>query len=304
MKAQRNSINEITVMQSIRPAARCAACTGSELQFFTRRNNNDVYRCYSCHTLVVYPLPQGEVAIYDREYFSGAAHGHGYVDYDADKEVMRRVFLSYFSLLEQYGVARGRLLDVGAATGFFVAIAQAKGYAASGIEISDFAAAAGRKKGLAIHTGTLASVPFPKSSFEVVTLFDVIEHVQNPEADMKRVAELLVPQGLVVINTPDASSLYARLMGPRWHLIVPPEHLYCFSRAGMLALLDRVGFDVLQMTSIGKRFTIEYILHTIGRWLHVRPLVRFAKWLGWYAIGRAGLPINLRDNMFVIARKR
>ena len=292
------------MQQSLHTPSRCPGCQANAWRYLTRKNAYAVFRCRTCSTLSVGSSQGIPAAIYNKEYFSGATHGHGYVDYDADKAAMRDVFLSYFALFKRYGINKGKLLDIGAATGYFVQLALEQGFRASGIEISDYAAELGRQKGLDVATGTLRSVELPSSSFDVITLFDVIEHVEDPEADMQRVASLLVPNGFAIINTPDASSTYARLLGSKWHLIVPPEHLYCFSRRGFTQLLERVGLKVVLMTTIGKRFTVEYILQTLGRWLRMPFLIRFAGWLGRYAIGRIGLPINLRDNMFVIAQKR
>lgn len=296
--------SEPTAEQAISPQSPCVACGEKQWKFLTRKHNHNVYRCLSCGTLSVSPLPVASEEIYDQEYFSGGEKGFGYVNYDADKEVMREVFMKYFRLLQRFGVTAGRLLDVGAATGYFVRLATAQGFTAQGVEISDFAAQAARRAGLDVQTGTLASSAFPNEHFRVITMLDVFEHVLHPNEDLRRAHALLATRGLLLLNTPDAGSLYARLLGPRWHLIIPPEHLHCFTRRGLRQMLERHGFSVVLMTTIGKRFTVEYVLHTLGKWLSVPLFLAGAKRLGNTRVGKWSLPINLRDNMFVIAQKR
>jgi hypothetical protein len=110
--------------------------------------------------------------------------------------------------------------------------------------------------------------------------------------------------GLVIVNTPDSGSLYARIMGMKWHLIVPPEHTFLFSEKSMKELLEDHNLEIITITKIGKKFTAEYVVHTLYRWLGwgvwkhlLAVLSRHPK------IAKLSFPINFRDNMFVIARK-
>jgi 2-polyprenyl-3-methyl-5-hydroxy-6-metoxy-1,4-benzoquinol methylase len=195
-----------------------------------------------------------------------------------------------------------RLLDVGAATGFFLDIARKHGFQVSGVEISAFAAEEGRKKGIDMITGTLHQIP-QERSFEVITMFDLIEHVSDPRAEIALSKKLLTKDGLLVINTPDIGSLYARIMGRKWHLIVPPEHLYYFTRTNMKMLLEEEGFKVLSIGTVGKRFTLAYIFKTLYTWQKLSLWKHLSHWFERGKLANVALPVNLYDNMFVIARK-
>ncbi len=268
------------------------------------KNGFTLYRCGQCGFLFVYPLPEDTLVIYTGDYFQGASGGHGYLDYDRDKEPMRPAFEEYLKRLEQALGRKGRILDVGAATGFFLDIARQKGWDTAGVEPADFAAALGRKKGLDVRTGTLQDVEFPENSFDVVALWDVLEHLSDPRKAVSDVRRLLKPGGLFAFNTPDVDSLWAKSMGMNWHLIVPPEHIHLFGRRSAVRLLDTCGFDPLAVTTIGKTFTIQYIFQTLGHWLKVGLFERAANRLQGTTAGNLGIPINLYDNMFVIARMR
>ncbi len=278
----------------------CPLCGSSATALYAQKNNHDVYSCASCGFLFVSPLPES-VEVYDASYFSGAEKGFGYVDYDADKVPMIPTFNSYLELIKRAGIEKGTLLDIGAATGFFMSLAQEKGFEVSGIEVSDYAAEKGRKKGLNIQTGELAL--FPQGTFDVVTMLDVIEHTRNPKATLLEARRLLKIGGLLVINTPDAGSLVARTFGKRWHLIVPPEHLHYFSKKNMTEQLRQMGFEICVETTIGKQFTFKYIFKTLYAWQGFIVWKWLQNLFSYPLLSKMYIPLNLGDNMFVIARK-
>ncbi len=279
----------------------CHVCKGEVTEKFCSKNTHDIFRCTQCRLLFVHPLPQSTAEIYEADYFGGAQKGFGYVEYDADKEPMIPTFKAYLSHIRRLLGKEGILLDVGAATGFFVGLAKEEGFDARGIEISEHAAAKARAKGLDVQTGTLSDVA---GVFDCVTMLDVIEHVPDPRSEILKAAGLLKKDGVLVINTPDSGSLVARLLGKRWHLIVPPEHLYYFNRRTMKMLLEEAGFIVVSEKTIGKSFTPQYILKTLYKWTHVAAFDWLALFCQKTFLGRFSIPLNLHDNMFVIARKR
>jgi SAM-dependent methyltransferase len=279
--------------------ATCPLC-GSSARLWVTRFDHDVFRC-SCGLGFVYPLPDA-TTIYNEDYFTGAKEGFGYTEYDRDKEPMRPTFVSFIEKFRTFA-PKGRLLDVGAATGFFADIARKEGYDAEGVEISAYAAEEGRKKGLVMFTGTLSSVP-KTNPYAVITMFDLIEHVNDPLEELRSAAALLVPQGILVINIPDFSSATARLLGKHWHAIVPPEHLYYYTRANITAFLERAGFTVLEISAPAKRFTLPYIFKTAKKWTGHSLFETLEEWAMKSAIADRPIPLNLYDNAFIIARKK
>jgi dolichol-phosphate mannosyltransferase len=279
----------------------CPLCKTGKTKVFCEKNGYQIYVCAACRLKFVYPVPDA-TAIYSRDYFFGATGGFGYTDYDRDKEPMVPAFTEYLRRIEMLLPERGPLLDVGAATGFFLSLATRRGFEPHGVEISSYAAERAREKGIAVITGTIADLP-AEERFKVVTMLDVIEHVADPRSEIIRVHKLIAPKGLLVINTPDAGSLYARVMGKRWHLLVPPEHLYYFNRANMRSLLSKTGFDVITISTIGKKFTLPYIFKTLHAWQNFLLWKYLADFCSSGFLARISIPINLRDNMFVIARK-
>lgn len=284
-----------------RYSVQCPICKSDSCTFYTKKNGYDFYKCGACRLLYIHPTPSVPVEIYDQGYFDGAPKGYGYANYDEDKEPMRPAFLKYLSFIRSHIGTKGRLLDVGAATGYFVQMATEAGYEAEGIDVSEYAVSLGRKKGLRMRAIQLENV---QGEFDCITMFDLLEHVPDPRATLQKAHSLLRGGGILVINMPDAGSLVARVLGPRWHLIIPPEHVHLFDRRNIAALLKETGFEVNLTTTIGKRYTFKYIF----TFLHAITGFSPFGWLGTLFsrtfLSRLYIPINLRDNMFVIAIRK
>lgn len=200
------------------------------------------------------------------------------------------------------GPPNGRpLLDVGCYTGVFVEIAERHGWKAWGVEPSRWAVRKARARGLHVEQGTLVSADLPESYFDVVTLWDVIEHLANPRQVLQQTHRLLKPGGLVVIHTIDIESPFARLMGRRWPWLME-MHIYYFSRQTLRAMLEQCGFQVLSVRAQGRYQRLGYLMNRLGA---LAPAVgRPAEWLVT-RIGLRGLtvPVNLGDLFTVYARK-
>lgn len=248
-------------------------------------------------------MPDDTRSVYGDDYFTGACRGFGYVNYEADKVAMRGFFERALDAVERILPGRGALLDVGAATGFFLKLARERGWRTAGLEVSSYAAREARRSGHEVLEGTLESAPWKGPVFDAITLFDVIEHVPDPRRTLECAFAILRPGGVIAINTPDTGSAWARAFGRHWHAYCPPEHLSYFNRRNMQALLSLCGFEVVSVMKIGKRFTPAYIASMLWRWQRLRCWRWIGRALERTPLNRFELPVNIRDNMFLIARK-
>jgi len=210
-------------------------------------------------------------------------------------------FQKYLNIVSSLGLKNGKLLDIGAATGFFMNLAKKRGFQVKGVELSDFAAKIARDKDLDVVTGDLLSGNFLGESFDVITMFDVLEHVPDPKKLISEASRILKKGGLLLINTPDAQSLWARILGSKWQLIMPPEHIYYFSPKNLGKHLSNNGFSVKVSTKIGKRFTIQYIMKMLYKWQGFK--IFLAKIFSNGFLSRISIPINLHDNFLLVAKK-
>lgn len=155
-------------------------------------------------------------------------------------------------------VAPGRVLDVGCWTGSFLVAARERGWEPHGLEPSRWATERARRRGLDVQQAELTpDHGLAPGSFRLVAMCDVLEHLQDPAASLRIVADLLEPGGALYATVPDAGSRLARLMGKRWWSVLP-MHLQHFSRDSMRELLTRTGFTVRSMHTHAKVFSARY----------------------------------------------
>ena len=145
-----------------------------------------IYRCSTCQHMWLFPLPTDQElrVFYDQGYFQGNATKRGYVNYDQDKESMKKDFISYLAGIERL-VSLGWLVDVGAATGFFCRLALERGWRVTGIELSAYAARVGQERGLDMREGTFEQHSSMLHGVNAITAWDVVEHLPDPFAFRK-----------------------------------------------------------------------------------------------------------------------
>ncbi len=150
-----------------------------------------------------------------------------------------------------------RWLDVGCSSGAFVAEARRAGINAEGTELAQEAVDEAVAAGLPVRQGPIESVG-EDGEFDVVTAFDVLEHVADPAAFMHNARRLLKPGGMIALSVPNLSSVTRRMMGKRWYFYIPDSHLFYFNPENMGRFLERHGFAVLHTARTTKQVTAAY----------------------------------------------
>jgi SAM-dependent methyltransferase len=187
------------------------------------------------------PLPtaQAAVAVYGPEYFRGE---RGYRDYVAEEDVFRAEFRRRFASIRAEG-GEGRLVDVGCAAGHALVEARSAGFHALGVEPSEEMARVARERsGCEVLCAPVEAASVPTASAGVVCLFDVLEHLVDPVAALRRARAWLAPGGLLAVTVPDFGSWWARASGRRWPFVTPWEHLHYFTRRTLSRALREAGF--------------------------------------------------------------
>jgi len=221
--------------------------------------------------------------------------------YVEEREGRVLTFERHLRPLERLQSPPGKLLDVGAHTGVFVEIAARNGWDAWGVEPSRWAVEQARQRGLNMVEGALGTAQLADESFDVVTMWDVIEHLHDPFAALKHASRLLRPGGLLVVHTMDIDSRFARVMGRRWPWLME-MHIYYFSRRTLSAMLEAAGFRVTRAVPQGRYSSLGYLATRIGG---ISP--RIGRITGTLVnalrLDRVAVPVNLGDLITAYAIK-
>lgn len=287
-----------------RPSPRpCNLCGQSDaLQFLYVRRGYRIVRCRSCSLRYVDQVPsRSELdAIYSAEFFTVGGKFTAPTSGPQRVNAMERIK----RLQELPGVRRDRWLDVGCATGDFILAAAPVVSEIRGIEISAYAAGQARARGVSnVVVGDFLEADVGGEQFDLLSMWDVIEHVPDPLANVRKAFDLLKPGGYLVISTGDVASRVARLSGRFWHLMIPPKHLYFFSQTTIRRMLVACGFVSLSVAYPGKRVPVDFMLQKCAGMLWPeagRQVLRMATRVG---LGNVAPTVNLGDIMTLYARK-
>lgn len=209
-------------------------CGSYRRKHFAAKDGGRYVRCRTCATVYADPRPSDE-ALMRRlcEFAPGTDLSPEARRAEAAAEAWK------VELVESLPVPGRRLLDVGCGAGGFLAAAAEAGFEPEGHDLAPAVAeAAAKRHGYPVHTGPLAEVPGP---YDVVTLWDTLEHCVSPPSVLADVAGLLAPGGWVVILSPHVAGLSARLLRGRWWVFGPTDHLVMFSMSALTQAIARAG---------------------------------------------------------------
>ena len=258
------------------------------------------YRIFSClNCILIYTdFPPSRYFFdqyYSKNYFQAGGKKRSYSDYAAEEAALRITFRKRARRLRL--PAQGQVLDLGCAYGFFL-MELPPSWRKFGLEVSRYAAKLAQKNNpdATIKNGTLKLASFPNPKFDLVTLWDVIEHLDQPKKTLELVYRLLKPGGKIALTTGDVDSVFAKLQGSHWHLYNPPQHLSFFSGRTLSGLLETIGYKNIRANHPAANYPLSYLLYKLKN-LYRLPLSvpAFAQ--------KIIVPVNLGDIMFIEADK-
>lgn len=222
------------------------------------RGTQRLVRCAGC--ALIYENPRFPESVIVAGYAGAGDDGH-----DSQFEMRVR---SFENAMRSMGalVPRppARVLDIGTAGAAFLRAAENLGYTGVGLEPSAMLVLSARRRGLDVVQGTLEDHALPKASFDLVCLWDVLEHVVRPREALLAAGELLRPAGVLLVNYPDIGTLQAKLAGHRfwWLLSVHTQH---FDRRTIRLILERTGFDVFHIQRYWQTLEFGYLQTIAGK---------------------------------------
>lgn len=197
---------------------------------------------------------------------------------------------------------RGKVLDIGCATGFLLDEAKKDGWDVYGVELSKWASECAKKDfGLDVFCGSLKDAGFSNNFFDAVIMMDAIEHLTNPKEMLKEIRSVLKPDGVLCINTPDINSLISKVLKGRWWGI-NQSHLFYFTKSTLYKMLDATGFTPIKCKSHPRIFSFRYWVFRFQN--YNRFIYKILNFLAEKTgLGNRLLAINTADQIEVYAKR-
>lgn len=250
-----------------------------------------VVRCHNCTHVFCSPIPKNIYKKYedvvDREYL---CHSRA--------RILNAKFT--LSVINRY-VTSGVILDVGCATGDFLSVARNSGYLAEGLELSRWSSKISRNRGIKVYRKTLKSLAGQFANrYDVITLWGVIEHFQNPAGEMNLLKKLLKPGGILAIWTGDVDSLTSRALGRRWWYW-QGQHIQYFTHSSLNYLAKSCGLEHITTKLYPFLATHELIKNSLRRYRFWPWIIKILRPL--FTIKSVWV-LHIPGEMFWIGRKK
>ncbi len=236
---------------SAEPGVCVSACSTGPARFIFNaqpdlsREEFALWSCPECGLVSMHPQPTEEELL---RFYASEYYGEGDAKFDQVTEGAVAMFVWWRArLLQGFLPQAGKLLDVGCGRGNFLAAMTKLGFNVYGTELTESSAARSRRKFPdRVFTGDVTSLKLDDNSFDMVTLWHVVEHLRDPALVLKEVHRILKPGGRVVLAQPNIDSLQAALGGSKWFHLDIPRHLFHFSPRSLRHLLTKTGFTVIR----------------------------------------------------------
>lgn len=290
-------------------APACEIC-GVPTRFWAEIERYSHFRCGRCGHLFVYPRPSQDAL--DSFYMGGRYYDKAEAEQDRLLREAAQRLRRLDRLCLHFGLTR-RVLDVGCASGYFIKQAVDAGWLATGIDRSATLAQRARDYAATqVIDGILEEMNLADSPYPVVTAWEVVEHARDPRAFFSALARNTVPGGLLALSTPLADGLPARVLGTKFPMLIPPEHLSLFTRRSINLLasefeLEEVSyrsFSNLGPASLASGFARLLLRRNIDQVsAAARAACRLAGWmLAWLPMAVDGM--GWGSEMEIVFRKK
>ena len=223
----------------------CLICKSSSLKNLRGYEKHFLIKCSNCNFVFAKKKPT-------REELELHYDGYGRDDYLSPITIKR--YNDILDDFEKYKKTK-KLLDVGCGIGYFLEVAIKRGWQVYGSEYTDDAIEICRKKGILMHKGVLNPENYEEESFDIITSFEVIEHINNPIDELTNFNKILRKGGLVYVTTPNFNSLLRYRLKSDYNVICYPEHLSYYTPKTLKKLFTRIGFKTNKIQSTGISLT-------------------------------------------------
>jgi SAM-dependent methyltransferase len=286
----------------------CPVCGAREMRNEFRKQFQTVElhfgTCTSCETLYTNPRMTVDSlrTIYgSEEFFEGREKNLNYYSFLSGERYLRHTARGRIERLGKYASGR-RLLEVASAAGFFLAEAKDAGFEAEGVEFSrPMAEYAAQRWGVPVTAGSIEEVELEPEVYDVIASWGVMTILRDPRAVIAKFAAALKPGGVWAFNTYNSRSLWGRMFGSRWYILVANTS-QIHNDATLRRLIDEAGFDLVARRRDRPYASVERLLFVLLS--HLSHGVRDRFFRRVHFLNRLIIPVRAPDAFEYICVKR
>ncbi|MET0759090.1 MAG: class I SAM-dependent methyltransferase [Flavobacterium sp.] len=206
----------------------------------------DLYRDEALDLLITFPQPDEKSLpkYYESDDYISHTDGKRSLFEKAYHFIKNIALKNKLNLINSLNPEKGNLLDIGAGTGDFLTVAKNNGWNTKGVEPSEKAKSIAIKKGVAFAEST---TELESHSFDMITMWHVLEHVPNLENQIKELKRLVKPNGTIIIAVPNFNSYDAKYYGKFWAAFDAPRHLWHFSKTSIKLLFEKEELKLVKV---------------------------------------------------------
>jgi len=239
-------------------------CCNSNLEEVGNKNNYHIWLCPNCDFMTTYPLPslQELKAIYKKEYFikqenKGIKNRFGYNNFLSKGAIKgsENISIIRLKIIGNLVGQKESILDVGCAAGTFLDVASKQGWFTAGVELNPQMRNIASK--YCTENKVESSLGEVNGKYSVITMWEYLEHVLDPVAEIKKIQTLLKPGGLICLSFPNMECKKDIEVKLAWEQIKPPEHLHYWKASNIKLFLEKYGFFVVGFRYHGNKFQLE-----------------------------------------------
>lgn len=213
----------------------CPLCRENKLILLSQQNKRSIFKCINCY--LIFSNTQNINPENPKQWCN---------QYLSEEKYLISRFQKRLKIIEKYA-SQGKILDIGCAAGFFLKLANKQGWETYGIDTCEkiLKICHSENASSKIFLGSLNEVKFPESSFDVVVVFDTLEHISDISDFLWTLKGVIKPEGLLAISVPDQGGIISRISGKHWFDYKKSQHLYFFNLNSLQQILKRMGFKVI-----------------------------------------------------------
>lgn len=281
----------------------CPLCHSERFREKYKIDSWPIVECARCNFIYVNPrLEKSELlGLYEENYFDNDSIG--YRDYRESRELRKKNFARWVS--DAISFVRSEkpvaALDIGCAAGYCLEVFNERGWKPFGVELNRAYAGQLQAEGYKVYNAPLLGIDF-EEQYQVITLFDVIEHLTDLREHFDKLNSILADDGIIVLITPDYNSTQRKLLGKKWFQFKPVEHINYFTLHSLTQLAESAGFRIVAHKKAGQYSNAGFLENRLKKYGFNTLLPAFRLFAGLFNLHHRDIYVDTASLYLVLEK--